>query len=242
MLIARQVGAQPGPVEIVPGAGAGVLGVGARQFHLVARLGHGVLVALALRGIGRRADRLGAERDPAAVAHAAGVHRLRLDGEGHAFVGQAAAVVGVIQPLRAHHIHAEMVGQRAAGVDDERPQRDAGQRLLPGDLDAVDHVGGEQRHRAAGRDHLVGNVLEAGDGRVLDADRLDVVLALPDAQQLVEILLVADELGIWLGGEIGEGDMPSVLHRDRRAQARAVALRVEAVGRRRRGHRGLLVR
>ena len=63
-LRARQVGAQPGPVEFVPVTAAGLLGIGPRQAHLVARLRHLVLVAQALRCRRRGAVGMRTERKP----------------------------------------------------------------------------------------------------------------------------------------------------------------------------------
>src|SRR3546814_14262181 len=62
----------------------------------------------------------------------------------------------------------------------------------------------EERDRTARWHDLVGHFLERGDGRVHDADLLDVVFAQADAMQLMQELFIPLVFAIGGGGQVGK--------------------------------------
>ena len=237
-------GLEPAPVDDMAGAGIAALVVGAPDPHLVAPGSDGVAVALALRRVLGRGHGLGGDRNPAARVLTVVVDGPGLDLPGDG-AGLEAAVVGrVVEPARHHHIDTDPGRPRAGRVGGERADPavlaclaviDTDQ-LLAGDLGCRHDVGLEQGDGGAGRHELGLDLLEGGDRRVLDADLLDLVLALADAMQLVQVLLVVLVLGPGRGGEIGIDPVAAVDHGNRLGEARLVALGLQRIGRARRGH------
>ena len=221
----HQVGAQRAPGQLVALARAGQLDVGARGSDLVAAWRDAVSVAHALRRGGGGAQRLAAQRGPDTDRIAVVVDRSRLDRPGDRPFRQASIVVGVVHAARDHNVNADHVGGRAAGVGDKGAQRLVLQQLLPADFDAGRNLGRKQRDRLPRLHRLILDLLEAGDGRVFNADRLDVVPALADHMQLVQVLLVAAELDVGLRVKVWVDQMAAVDHGNRSTQAGLVAAR-----------------
>ena len=155
MLLARQVAAQPGPVEIVASAARAILAVDARKPYFIAPLGNNIAVAASLRCIGGTGDAFRPQHRPRAQRRAGVVDRPRLDLPYHRFLAETAVIVGIEQAFRCDHINRNRVDQRARRVRHERAEHRQSQCLLPGNFETGHHIGRVQGHATTRVDDLV---------------------------------------------------------------------------------------
>ncbi len=225
------------PGERVGRARAGVLGVRATTTHLVApRRDRRAQREPLWRGRSHRAAEVD-QRRPVTSGVARRVDGAVLEGGGDRGVGQVATVVHPVEPLRQDQVDLQRIGQGERRVQHE-PADEAFVFGLVGarHLDARDLVGGddivrEQHRRLPRLVEGVLNVLKIVDRRVFDLELLDVVITLPQAEQLVLVLLVADVFVVAPRRVGGEQAASPVGHFDRAAQADLVALPLEVVDR-----------